>query len=964
MVASVAASSIATHVTSSLAASPSISISGNHFVDGNGATIRLLGVNRSGSEYMCTGGGSLVFDGPSDDTSIAAMAAWNINVVRVPLNEDCWLGINGFPASMTAAVYKQAIVDFVNRLHAHGLYAILELHWNAPGTQQSTGQQVMVDADHGPAFWTSVATTFKTDPMVLFDLYNEPHNISWACWRDGCVSGFQTVGMQSLVNTVRATGATQPIMTGGLGYSGDVSQWLTYRPTDSQLAASFHTYDFVGNCNPPPTGCATTLLPIATSVPLVTGELGESDCAHGYIDAYMPWADANGISYLGWAWNTANCNSFPALISAYDGTPTNFGVGLKNHLATLVGTNPTVFAVAPNTGPAVGGTSVTITGANFTGATAVKFGSIAASTFSVSSATQITATSPAGTGTVDVTVTTPAGTSATGALDKFTYAGPPPTVSGLAPTSGSAAGGTSVVITGTNLNGATGVKFGLIAATNFTTNSATQITATSPAGTGTVDVTVTTPSGTSATGAVDKFTYTAGPTVLSLSPSNGPTAGGTSVVITGTGFMGATAVKFGTTAATTFTVSGVTQITATSPAGAGIVDVTVTTPVGTSAISVADRFAYTSPQAAYTAVTPVRLLDTRGSGGPLGAGATRNLTVAGVTPGAPAGATAVVLNVTATNTTASSYLTVYPAGSSRPLASSLNWLAGKTVPNLVTVLVGSGAAITLFNSVGSTDVVVDLEGYFAAPNGTAGGEVALTPARITDTRAGSGNANAGSTLGAGSTLTVQVTGAGGVPSGGVSAAILNVTVTSTMAPGVLTVWPAGASKPLASNLNWVAGQTVANRVFVPVGTGGQVSIFNFAGSADVVVDVSGYFTDSTATGKLFTAVSPIRLVDTRLTGQTLGTGGSLMLQVGGTSGVPSNAGAVILNVTVTNTSAPSFLVAYPSTATLPTASDLNWIGGQTIANMAVGSLASTGAITFYNLAGSTDVIADLAGWFS
>jgi hypothetical protein len=403
----------------------SISVVGNHFVDGNGAAIRLLGVNRSGSEYMCTGGGANVFDGPSDDTSIAAMASWHINAVRLGLNEDCWLGINGFPASMSASAYQAAIIDYVNRLHLQGMYAIVELHWNAPGTQQSTGQQVMVDADHGTAFWSSVANAFKSDTKVLFDLYNEPQGISWSCLRDGCMQGFQTVGMQSLVNTVRSIAPTQPILIGGIGYAGDASQWLTYRPTGSGIVASFHTYDFVGNCNS--LSCASTLLPIAASVPLVTGELGETDCAHGYIDTYMPWADANGISYLGWAWDTNGCNSFPSLISNYDGTPTNFGIGFRDHLAALASsTTPTVTLVAPNSGPAAGGTSVTITGTNLTGATAVKFGTVAASSFTVNSAVQITATSPAGSGGVDVRVTTPAGTSAISAGDAFTFITAPP----------------------------------------------------------------------------------------------------------------------------------------------------------------------------------------------------------------------------------------------------------------------------------------------------------------------------------------------------------------------------------------------------------------------------------------------------------------------------------------------------------------------------------------------------------
>jgi hypothetical protein len=366
-------------------------------------------------------------------------------------------------------------------------------------------------------------------------------------------------------------------------------------------------------------------------------------------------------------------------------------------------------------------------------------------------------------------------------------------------------------------------------------------------------------------------------------------------------------------------------------------------------------------------VTPVRLLDTRNGGGPLGPAASRNLTVAGVTPGAPSGASAVVLNVTVTNTTAGSYLTVFPMGSTQPLASNLNWVSGKTIPNLVTVQVGSGGAITIFNAFGSTDVVVDLEGYFAAPSGTAGGEVALTPARITDTRAASGFPNAGGTLAAGANITVQVTGAGGVPTSGVSAAILNVTVTNTTAGSFLTIWPTNASRPTASNLNWTAGVTIPNRVIVPVSSLGQVSIYNAAGSADVVVDISGYFTDSTASGKFFTSVSPQRIADTRSAlgcPATLPAVGTCTLSLTGIPGLPSTASAVILNVTVTNTTAGSFLTVYPSTASLPTASDLNWMGGQTIPNLVVATLGTTGAITFYNSAGSVDVVVDLAGWFS
>jgi CSLREA domain-containing protein len=268
-------------------------------------------------------------------------------------------------------------------------------------------------------------------------------------------------------------------------------------------------------------------------------------------------------------------------------------------------TLPTVTAVNPSSGPLTGGTTVTIGGTNFTGATAVKFGTISATSFSVSNATSITATAPAGSaGTVNITVTTANGTSAVVAQDQFTYEGAP-TVTAISPTMGGTAGGTSVTITGTNFTGATAVKFGATAATSFTVNSATSITATSPSGSaGMINITVTTPIGTSPAVTADQFTYLAAPTVTSVSPISGPLAGGTSVSITGTNFTGATAVKFGTTAATSFTVNSATSLSATSPAGsAGAVNITVTAPGGTSATGAGNQFTYVSVPAV-SAINP------------------------------------------------------------------------------------------------------------------------------------------------------------------------------------------------------------------------------------------------------------------------------------------------------------------------------------------------------------------------
>jgi hypothetical protein len=267
---------------------------------------------------------------------------------------------------------------------------------------------------------------------------------------------------------------------------------------------------------------------------------------------------------------------------------------------------PTVTSVSPNSTAA--GNGVTISGTNFIDVTAIKFGNVLASEAAVvKSPTSITVGVPPGTGTVDVTVTAAGGTSAISAADQFTYPAVP-TVTAVSPNSGPITGGTNVTITGTGftgpgINGVT-VFFGGSRALSFIVNGATTVTAISPPGTGMVDVTVSSVNGTSPTSAADQFTYSATmPSVTSISPNNGPTAGGTTVTITGANLTAATAVRFGSTNAASFTVNSTTSITATSPAGSGTVDITVTTPGGTSPTSAADRFTYSATAATTIAVT-------------------------------------------------------------------------------------------------------------------------------------------------------------------------------------------------------------------------------------------------------------------------------------------------------------------------------------------------------------------------
>ncbi len=346
MVTGVAAVLVAVLLTvaltsSSKAAGLWIGVKGNHLVDRDGDPVRLLGVNRPGTEYQCVEGGQF-FEGPSDKASIEAMASWHINAVRVPLNESCWLGINGVPPELGGQSYRDTIRAYVRRLEAAGLYVILELQWAAPGEHAATGIIPMPDADHAPEFWRSLAREYRDDRAVLFDLYNEPHDTSWECWELGCdindswLGSYRAVGMGELVETVRATGARQPLMLGGINWASDPSGWLAHRPADPAhaLVAANHTYNF----HPCYERCRSALARIAKRFPVVTGELGENDCLHGYIDPYMRWADRHGISYLGWGWFIApdlTCEEGPTLIEDYSGTPTAFGVGFRDHLRKL-----------------------------------------------------------------------------------------------------------------------------------------------------------------------------------------------------------------------------------------------------------------------------------------------------------------------------------------------------------------------------------------------------------------------------------------------------------------------------------------------------------------------------------------------------------------------------------------------------------------------------------------------------
>ncbi|MGW5689730.1 IPT/TIG domain-containing protein [Streptomyces asiaticus] len=289
--------------------------------------------------------------------------------------------------------------------------------------------------------------------------------------------------------------------------------------------------------------------------------------------------------------------------------------GTSNGVAFGYAAAPTLTAVSPASGPATGGTTVTLTGTNLLGATAVRFGAVNATSFMVVSATQITAVVPAGSGTVQVTVVTPAGTS-NGVPYSYVVA-PVPVLMSVSPGQGPVGGGNTVALSGSGLTGVTAVRFGSTPALSFTVVSATQITAVAPPGAaGPVQITVTGPGGTS--NGVTYF-YVGVPTLTAASPAQGPTAGGTTVTLTGSNLLGATAVRFGAVNATSFTVVSATQITAVAPSGSGTVQITVVTPGGTS-----NGVSYTYvPTPVLTSLSPTQ--------GPLDAGTTVTLFGSGLT---------------------------------------------------------------------------------------------------------------------------------------------------------------------------------------------------------------------------------------------------------------------------------------------------------------------------------------------
>ena len=350
------------------AAALNIGVSGNHLAKagGHGKVLRLIGVNRSGSEYACAsndgagGHGFGVFQGPVSNRAIKALKSWKVNTVALPLNEACWLGgYGGLKDQFTGDAYQSAIAGYVSRLNAHGIYVVLRLSGAGPGDNvygavPGNAEVPLADADHALDFWTSLASRFGGNHGVIFGAYDEPHGISWDCVLNGCAVNadgsnhepnfgpYQAVGNQAIVDAIRATGATQPILISGPNFAGDLSQWRQFMPNDplQSLVVNFDSFDYSGNFG----GQKPYLRNLAGDFPVLIGGFGDTDCNSSFSTKLMKFADKQGISYLAWTWNTeadyggcANALLGPNTSAYYSGHPSGYGTGVRTHFLAVQG---------------------------------------------------------------------------------------------------------------------------------------------------------------------------------------------------------------------------------------------------------------------------------------------------------------------------------------------------------------------------------------------------------------------------------------------------------------------------------------------------------------------------------------------------------------------------------------------------------------------------------------------------
>ena len=390
-----------------------------------------------------------------------------------------------------------------------------------------------------------------------------------------------------------------------------------------------------------------------------------------------------------------------------------------------------------------------------------------------------------------------------------------------------------------------------------------------------------------------------------------------------------------------------------------------------------------SPGSVFVPVHPVRIMDTRSATktgpvtGPVASGSITALPIDGITtngvdlPSTGITAVAVAVTVTGQNQNAPGYLIVFPAGTPPPETSTVNFPATGTITNNAIVPVGPGGAIAIDNgSIDSVQLIVDITGYFTTNTATAGASTykpLSDPTRILDTRSGTGAPQAD--IAADGTLTLTMDGdntnGAGLPSSGITAVALNLTAVPIGSGdnGFLLTYPDGISLPNISTLTYeaVSGKPQAGTILIPVGSDGKIDIYNASSHAvNLVGDLSGYFTTAT-TGQYYHPLNSTRILDTR---QTTALAANAGLTIANPASILANNPTLVLNITTTLEGGNGVLQAYPASAARPTASIIDFMGDQDVANLALLNTATANSFTIYNSSAvATQVVIDTNGYF-
>jgi aryl-phospho-beta-D-glucosidase BglC (GH1 family) len=294
-------------------------VQGNEIRDANDQVHIFRGIDRPSLEWNSNGEGI-------SEADFALIASWNANVVRIALNQGFWLeGSVAYDPT-----YRQRIDQVIQWSEAAGMDVILDLHWSDRGNlSQWPGQQRMAD-QNSRTFWQSVAERYKDDGRVLFELYNEPHDVTWSVWLEGGDSGdgFQVVGMQELYDTVRATGADNLVLIGGLRYAYDLTGVPDHRVQGYNIVYTTHPYDFADK---QPAAWNADWGFLADTDPIFVTEFGSFNCNPNYAQQLIDFAEQRGLSWSAWAWYPGGCG-FPALIENWSGTPSAVGQIVKTGL--------------------------------------------------------------------------------------------------------------------------------------------------------------------------------------------------------------------------------------------------------------------------------------------------------------------------------------------------------------------------------------------------------------------------------------------------------------------------------------------------------------------------------------------------------------------------------------------------------------------------------------------------------